>query len=76
MEGQIRKFSIEKALKKDKEDFISWVQKKALEFPKTLYKFGHLDLGKSKVNLSMTNAKRFVALPQKRIYFHLYYMPS
>lgn len=26
---------------------------------------------KSKINLSMTNAKRFVALPQKRIYFHL-----
>ena len=28
MDTQIRKFSIEKALKKDKEDFISWVQKK------------------------------------------------
>ena len=34
MEGQIRKFSIEKALKKDKEDFISWVQKKHSNFQK------------------------------------------
>ena len=36
MDTQIRKFSIEKALKKDKEDFISWVQKKTTRISKNV----------------------------------------